>query len=80
MNKNLVVGSLIAALAITSVTTAATKCSNDPEKGATDAQLAGLAKMPPADAEKRARWLESSHPPLWLKANSSRNTVAWYGL
>ena len=80
MNKTLIIGSLIAALAIASVTSAATKCSIDPETVATDAQLTGVAKVLPAHAEIRARWLESSHPPLWLKPNTSRNTAAWYGL
>ena len=54
MNRSLSIGLLIAALAITTVTSAATKCSIHPEKGATDAQLAGLAKVSRADAEKSA--------------------------
>jgi hypothetical protein len=54
MNRTLVIGSLIAALAITSVTSAATTCSIHPAKDATDAQLAKLAKISQADAEKKA--------------------------
>ena len=54
MKRIFSVGSLIAALAITTVTSAATNCSIHPAKDATDAQLAGLAKVPQADAEKKA--------------------------
>lgn len=54
MNRTLVIGSLVAALAVTTGTSAATHCSIHPEKGATDAQLAGLAKVSKADAEKSA--------------------------
>ena len=52
MHRTLVIGSLIAALAITTGTSAATKCSIHPSKDATDAQLASLAKVSQADAEK----------------------------
>lgn len=54
MNKTLIVGSLIAALAITPVASATASCSIHPDKTATDAQLAKLAKVSQADAEKRA--------------------------
>lgn len=54
MNRTLIIGSLIAALAITSVSSAATRCSIHPAKDATDPQLAKLAKISQADAEKRA--------------------------
>jgi hypothetical protein len=54
MNRTLIVGSLIAALAFTSVSSASTKCSIHPAKDATDAQLPKLAKISQADAEKRA--------------------------
>ena len=55
MNRTLIIGSLIAALAITTVTSAATKCSIDPEKVATDAQLTGVAKVLPATHESAAQ-------------------------
>jgi uncharacterized membrane protein YkoI len=54
VNRTLIIGSLIAALAVTSVSSAATTCSIRPAKDATDAQLAKLAKITQADAEKRA--------------------------
>lgn len=54
MNRTLIVGALIAALAVASVGSAATTCSIHPAKDATDAQLAKLAKISQADAEKRA--------------------------
>ena len=53
MNRTLIIGSLIAAQAIASASTAATTCSIHPAKDATDAQLAKLAKISQADAEKR---------------------------
>ena len=54
MNRALIIGSLIAALAIASVGSAATSCSIHPAKDATDAQFAKLAKISQAGAEKRA--------------------------
>jgi uncharacterized membrane protein YkoI len=54
VNRTLIIASLIAALAATSVSSAAATCSILPPKDATDAQLAKLAKISQADAEKRA--------------------------
>ena len=53
MNRIATISSLIAALAITTVASGATNCSIHPAKDATDAQLAGLAKVSQADAEKK---------------------------
>ena len=54
MNKALIIGSLCAFLAASTAYSAATNCSIHPAKDATDAQLAGLAKVSQANAEKRA--------------------------
>lgn len=54
MNKTLIIGWLVAASAVTSVSSAAARCSIHPAKNATDAQLTTLAKITQADAEKRA--------------------------
>src|ERR1700704_4139326 len=54
MKRVLITGSLIAALAFMSVSSASTRCSIHPAKDATDAQLPKLAKISQADAEKRA--------------------------
>jgi hypothetical protein len=53
MRKAITVCSLLAALAVATATTAATECSIHPAKDATDAQLAALAKVSQADAEKK---------------------------
>ena len=54
MNRTLTIGSLITALAFTSVNAATPNCSIHPPKDATDAQLASLAKVTQAQAEKKA--------------------------
>ena len=54
MKKTLTIGSLITALTLTTVNAATPICSIHPAKDATDAQLAGLAKVTQAQAEKRA--------------------------
>jgi uncharacterized membrane protein YkoI len=62
MVRTLIIGSLVAALALASVASATTTtCSIHPAKDATDAQLAKLAKISQADAEKRA--LAHAKPP-----------------
>src|SRR5207342_89175 len=54
MNKTLVICSLFAVWAATTGSSAVTSCSIHPAKDATDAQLAGLAKVSQANAEKKA--------------------------
>jgi uncharacterized membrane protein YkoI len=54
MNRTLTTGSLVALLALTSANAATPSCSIHPAKDATDAQLAGMAKITQAQAEKRA--------------------------
>jgi uncharacterized membrane protein YkoI len=54
MNRTLTIGSLMTALAITTVNAATPTCSIHPAKDATDAQLASLAKVTQAEAEKKA--------------------------
>jgi uncharacterized membrane protein YkoI len=54
MARTSLVATLIAALAIASVSAAATTCSIHPAKDVTDAQLTKLAKVSQSDAEKRA--------------------------
>ena len=54
MNRTLIIGSLITALAAAAASSAGTECSIHPQKGATNAQLTGLAKVSRADAEKTA--------------------------
>ncbi len=54
MSRVSVMATLIAALAITCVTSAATMCSIQPDKNATEVQLAKLAKVSQTAAEKRA--------------------------
>ena len=54
MNKALIIGSLFAFLAAATAHSAVTNCSIHPPKDATDAQLAGLAKVSQASAEKKA--------------------------
>ncbi len=54
MKRTLIIGSLISALAIASANSAVTTCSIHPTKDATETQLARLAKVSQADAEKRA--------------------------
>jgi len=54
MNIKLTIGSLITALALTTVNAATPNCSIHPAKDATDAQLAGLAKVTQAQAERKA--------------------------
>lgn len=53
MRKAFAICSMLAALAITTASPAATECSIHPAKDATDAQLAALAKVSQADAEKK---------------------------
>jgi uncharacterized membrane protein YkoI len=53
MNKMLTINPLIAALAVSSASFAAATCSIHPAKDATDAQLAAMAKVSQADAEKK---------------------------
>ncbi len=54
MNRTLTIGMLITALAQTPAYAATPTCSIHPAKDATDAQLAGLAKVKQPEAEKRA--------------------------
>jgi uncharacterized membrane protein YkoI len=54
MNRTLTIGPLITVLALTTVNAATPTCSIHPPKDATDAQLAGLAKVTQPQAEKRA--------------------------
>jgi uncharacterized membrane protein YkoI len=54
MNRTLIVGSLLACLAVGPVNSAAPECSIHPAKETTDAQLPALAKVSQADAEKKA--------------------------
>jgi len=54
MTRTSTIGTVIAALAITCVSSAATTCSIHPEKNTTDTQFAKLAKVSQTDAEKRA--------------------------
>src|SRR3974390_3175895 len=53
MNRSIAVSSLVIGLAITTLASGATECSIHPAKDATDAQLAALAKVSQADAEKK---------------------------
>ena len=54
MNIKMTIGSLITALTLTTVNAATPNCSIHPAKDATDAQLASLAKVSQAAAEKKA--------------------------
>jgi uncharacterized membrane protein YkoI len=54
MNRTLIIGTSIAALAIAPASFAAASCSIHPAKDTTDAQLPALAKVSQADAEKKA--------------------------
>lgn len=54
MNRTMIIGALIAAMAAVPAGLAAEACSIHPGKDVTDAQFAGLAKISQADAEKRA--------------------------
>ena len=54
MNRTLIIGPLIVAMAAAPAGFAAATCSIHPAKDVTDAQFASLAKISQADAEKRA--------------------------
>ena len=53
MNRTLIIGALIVAMAAAPAAFAAETCSIHPGKDVTDAQFASLAKISQADAEKR---------------------------
>jgi uncharacterized membrane protein YkoI len=54
MNRTSIVGALIASIAISPLSVAATTCSIHPAKDATDTQLVKMAKVSQSDAEKTA--------------------------
>lgn len=68
MNRTLTIGMLITALAQTPVYAATPTCSIHPAKDATDAQLAGLAKVKQPEAEKERLRMSSR-----LRKLSARN-------
>jgi len=54
MSRTSTIGTVITALAITCVSSAATTCSIHPDNNTTETQLAKLANVSQPDAEKRA--------------------------